>query len=138
MTQAVGLVSDGAVGWDQAVRRERASEIDEAISAWTSGRSNVEAAETLQLSGIDAYPVNNAQGCCDDPQLNAREHHINVPQGYRGTMWTQNCRTRMSRTPAIVWRGGPCLGEDNYEVLSEYLGYDADQIADLAAAEVLG
>ncbi len=138
MTQAVGLVSDGAVGWDQAVRRERASEIDEAISAWTSGRSNVEAAETLQLSGIDAYPVNNAQGCCDDPQLNAREHHINVPQGYRGTMWTQNCRTRMSRTPGVVWRGGPCLGEDNYEVLSEYLGYDADQIADLAAAEVLG
>ena len=44
----------------------------------------------------------------------------------------------MSRTPPAVWRGGPCLGEDNYEVLTEYLGYDADRIADLAAAEVLG
>ncbi len=135
---AVGLDSDEAAGWDQAVRRERAAVIDEAISAWTSECSNVEAAEAFQTHGIDAYPVNNAQGCCDDVQLTAREHHINVPQSHRGTMWTQNCRTRMSRTPPVVWRGGPCLGEDNFEVLTEFLGYDADRIADLAAAEVLG
>ncbi len=135
---AVGLDADGATGWDQATRRERSGEIDEAISAWTSERTNVEAAESLQSSGIDAYPVNNAQGCCDDAQLTAREHHINVPQGHRGTMWTQHCRTRMSRTPPVVWRGGPCLGEDNFEVLTEFLGYDADRVAELAAAEVLG
>ncbi len=134
----IGLAGDGAAGWDQAARRERAAEIEDAITAWTSGRSNAEAAEALQASGIDAYPVNNAQGCCDDPQLQAREHHINVPQGHRGTMWTQNCRTRMSRTPPVVWRGGPCLGEDNFEVLTEFLGYDADRVAELAAAEVLG
>ena len=93
---------------------------------------------SLQASGIDAYPVNNSQGCCDDEQLTARAHHINVPQSHRGTMWTQNCRTRMSRTPPVVRRGGPCLGEDNFEVLTEFLGYDTDRIADLAAAEVLG
>ena len=135
---AVGPDAGGAAGWDQAARRGRAGVIDEAISTWTSERTNVEAAETLQALGIDAYPVNNAQGCCEDAQLQAREHHINVPQSHRGTMWTQNCRTRMSRTPPAVWRGGPCLGEDNFEVLSEFLGYDADRIADLAAAEVLG
>lgn len=134
---AIGLAGDGAAGWDQAARRERAAEIDEAIAAWTSERSNADAAEALQAGGIDAYPVNNAQGCCDDPQFAAREHHINVPQSHRGTMWTQNCRTRLSRTRPVVWRGGPCLGEDNFEVLTEYLGYDAEQIADLAAAEVL-
>ena len=138
LADTIGLADDGVARWDQASRRERAAEIDEAISAWTAGRSNAEAAEALQASGIDAYPVNNAQGCCDDPQLQAREHHINVPQSYRGTMWTQHCRTRMSRTPPVVWRGGPCLGEDNFEVLTEFLGYDADRVADLAAAEVLG
>lgn len=137
LAAAIDLADDGAAGWTQAERRERSAEIDEAVSAWTSGRTNVEAAETLQADGIDAYPVNNAQGCCDDPQLQAREHHMNVPHGYRGTMWTQNCRTRMSRTPPVVRRGGPCLGEDNYEVLTEFLGYDADRIADLAAAEAL-
>ena len=87
---------------------------------------------------MDAYPVNNAVGACEDPQFEHRQHHVNVPHSYRGTMWTHGCRTKMSATPAVVWRGGPCLGEDNYEVLSEFLGYDADHIADLAAAEVLG
>ena len=43
----------------------------------------------------------------------------------------------MSRTPAVLNRGGPCLGEDNFEVLNELLGYSVEQIADLAVAEVL-
>ena len=106
LVAAIGLDLDEAAGWDQAARRERAAPISAAISAWTAERSNTEASETLQASGIDAYPVNNAQGCCDDPQLQAREHHINVPQSHRGTMWTQNCRTRMSATPPVVWRAG--------------------------------
>ena len=42
----------------------------------------------------------------------------------------------MSRTPAVLNRGGPCLGEDNFEVLRGLLGYSVDKIADLAAAEV--
>ena len=31
----------------------------------------------------------------------------------------------------------PPIGEDTFMVLSELLGYDADRIADLAAAEAL-
>ncbi|HCB36777.1 MAG TPA: CoA transferase [Acidimicrobiaceae bacterium] len=132
----VGL--DSLAGLTQAQRRERADEIAAAVSAWTSEHGNDAAARLLQGAGVDAYPVNNAQGCCDDPQLSHRNHHIDVPQSHRGTMWTHNCRTTMSRTPPQVWRGGPCLGEDNFEVLSDFLGYDGDRIADLAAAEVLG
>lgn len=138
LVDVIGAPAAVAASWNQGERREHAAIIDEAISAWTCERPNGGAAETLQNVGVDAYPVNTAQGCCDDPQLQAREHHIEVPQSHRGTMWTQNCRTRMSRTPAIVWRGGPCLGEDNYQVLTEYLGYDSDRVAELAAAEVLG
>ena len=43
----------------------------------------------------------------------------------------------MSRTPAKLERGGPCLGEDNFEILSEFLGYSVDRIAEIAAAEAL-
>lgn len=123
----------------QTERREptMASTIAGAITAWTQARSNDAAAVELQARGVDAYPVNDAYGCCADPQFAHRQHHIEVPHNHRGTMWTHNCRTTMSRTPAVVWRGGPCLGEDNFEVLSNYLGYDTDKIADLAIAEVL-
>ena len=125
------------VGLDQPSRRERMAEIEVSITAWTSQRTNDAAAIELQENGIDAYPVHTADGATEDPQLQHRGHQIEVPHGYRGTMYTHDCRTKLSRTPAVVTRGGPCLGEDNFEILGDLLGYDADRIADLAAAEVL-
>jgi crotonobetainyl-CoA:carnitine CoA-transferase CaiB-like acyl-CoA transferase len=122
---------------DQTARRERRDEIEDAISAWTSTRDNNDAATTLQEAGIDAYAVHDADGVTHDPQLAHRSHHVEVPQTYAGTMWTHACRTKMSRTPAQLHRGGPIRGEDTFDVLTEYLGYDADRIADLAAAELL-
>ena len=122
---------------DQETRRSQRATIDEQISAWSSVRDSTTAAEELQALGVAAYPVHDAAGTNSDPQLAHRQHQIQVPQSHAGQMWTHSCRTKMSRTPAVLNRGGPCLGEDNFEVLSELLGYSMDQIADLAAAEVL-
>ena len=121
----------------QDERREQRSLIDSAIEDWSVSRSNTSAAEELQRNGIAAYEVHDAKGTNTDPQLQHRQHQIRVPQSYAGSMWTHSCRTKMSRTPATLYRGGPCLGEDNFEVLNELLGYSIDQIAELAAAEVL-
>ena len=77
------------------------------------------------------------RGCATTRSWLHRGHHVLVPQGYAGEMWTHGCRTKMSRTPAQLARGGPCLGEDSFEVLTEFLGYDADRVAELAVAEVL-
>ena len=122
---------------DQTTRREHQSVIDDALGAWSSVRNSTTAAEELQALGVAAYPVHDAAGTNSDPQLAHRQHQVRVPQSHAGTMWTHSCRTKMSRTPAVLNRGGPCLGEDNFEVLSELLGYSVDQIADLAASEVL-
>lgn len=135
----VGCIgADDLAGLDQAARRERAEHIADAIAAWTKARSGDEAAQALQAVGVDAYAALNAQGACDDPQFEHRQHQVEVPQSHAGTMWTHACRTRMSRTPAVLRRGGPCLGEDNWEVLTDFLGYSADRVADLAASETLG
>ena len=122
---------------NQTARREQRTIIDERLSAWSSVRDSTAAAEELQGLGVAAYPVHDAAGTNSDPQLAHRQHQIQVPQSHAGTMWTHSCRTKMSRTPAVLNRGGPCLGEDNFEVLSELLGYSVEQIADLAVAEVL-
>ena len=42
-------------------------------------------------------------------------------------------QSQLSRTPGRLRKPGPCVGEDSYEVLSEILGKDADEIADLLA-----
>jgi len=131
------LKLDDLANADQTIRREHRAAIHEQINAWSSVRNSTNAAEELQALGVAAYPVHDAAGTNSDPQLAHRQHQIRVPQSHAGQMWTHSCRTKMSRTPAVLNRGGPCLGEDNFEVLSELLGYSIDQIADLAAAEVL-
>ena len=131
------LKLDDLANADQTIRREQQATIHEQINAWSSVRNSTAAAEELQALGVAAYPVHDAAGTNSDPQLAHRQHQIRVPQSHAGQMWTHSCRTKMSRTPAVLNRGGPCLGEDNFEVLSEMLGYSIDQIADLAAAEVL-
>ena len=35
----------------------------------------------------------------------------------------------MSRSPGMVWRGGPRLGQDTDEILKTVLGYGDDEIA---------
>ncbi len=118
-------------------RRAHRDEIEAAITAWSSGAANDDVAATLQGMGVEAYPVHDTIGVTGDPQLAHRGHLVKVPQSHAGEMWTHACRTKMSRTPARLERGGACEGEDTFEILSEILGYDADRIAELAAAEVL-
>lgn len=131
------LARHDLAGVDQSTRRARRDEIDAAIAGWTSTRHNDEAAVALQEAGVDAYPVHDSDGVTLDPQLAHRGHHVEVAQSYAGVMWTHACRTKMSRTPAQLRRGGPNHGEDTFEVLTEYLGYDPDRVADLAVARVL-
>jgi crotonobetainyl-CoA:carnitine CoA-transferase CaiB-like acyl-CoA transferase len=135
LAAVIGLDSLTAI--NQLERREQSALIDEAVTVWSSARDNDSAAEELQNAGVAAYPVHDAAGTNTDPQLRHRQHQIQVPQSHAGSMWTHSCRTKMSRTPAVLTRGGPCLGEDNFEILSELLGYSVDKIADLAASEVL-
>ena len=54
-----------------------------------------------------------------------------------GATTVEGSRFRLSRTPAQIERAAPSFGRDNFEVLTEILGYDGERVADLAAAGVL-
>ncbi|HBQ04230.1 MAG TPA: hypothetical protein DD646_02765 [Acidimicrobiaceae bacterium] len=119
-------------------RRSRQDELEELISGWTSSRPNSEVMEHCVAAGIPAHQVQNSRHTLVDPQLKHRNHFIEVGHPTQGTTTIENSRFVMSRTPAVVTYGGPTWGEHNWEILTEELGYDADRIADLAIAEVLG
>ena len=72
-----------------------------------------------------------------DPQLAHRDHFVEVPHEIHGTSIVEGSRFRLSRTPAKIERSGPTFGQHNFHVLESILGYDADRIAELAAAGVL-
>ena len=44
---------------------------------------------------------------------------------------------RMSETPAMIRDRAPFLGEHNEKILGKYLGYSAEQIADLTKEGIL-
>lgn len=120
-----------------AERRERADEIDEAISAWTSSREGSEADALLQRGGIPAHAIPTSVTMPTDGQLVHRNHFRNVTHATNGTMWVEGARFAMSRSSDGIHHGGPTYGEHTFEVLERLLGYDADQIAELAVAGVL-
>ena len=107
------------------------------LTAWTSDLDGVELMGELQAKGVAAHIVQNAPELLADPQLVHRRHFVDVAHAKQETTVVEGSRFRMSRTPAVVERGGPTFGEHTFDILTETLGYDGDRIAELAAAELL-
>jgi benzylsuccinate CoA-transferase BbsF subunit len=118
-------------------RLERRRELDETVAAWTASRTAAEVQDCLQAVGVAAHELLDSAGCWADPQLHHRGHFQELSHPHHGTVRVQGPRLHFSRTVSSVSRAAPPLGEDTFDVLHELLGYDADHIAELAAAEVL-
>jgi crotonobetainyl-CoA:carnitine CoA-transferase CaiB-like acyl-CoA transferase len=117
----------------------RHDEIDEMITAWTMGHSGDELMARLQVLGVAAHTVQNSEQLANDPQLQHREHFVEVAHATQpnGVTSVEGTRFKLSRTPAVIEFGAPTYGEHTFDVLTEVLGYDGDRIAELAVAELL-
>jgi formyl-CoA transferase len=71
------------------------------------------------------------------PQLLAREMVVRLPHAKLGTVAVPGVAVKLSDTPGAVRHLAPELGEHNAEVYRELLGFDADEIARLRAAELI-
>ena len=113
-------------------------ELDGIVSEWTRERAKGEAETLLQARGVAAHAVQNSAEALKDPQLVHRGgHFVELPHDIHGTTTVEGSRFRLSRTPAKIERAAPTFGQHNFHVLETILGYDAERIADLAAAGVL-
>lgn len=117
-------------------RLEAADRLDEELTAWTSARNVEEIEETLVAAAVAVHGIQNSDECLTDPQLRHRGHFINVDHPDRGCV-VEACRFQLSRSTAGPTSRAPFLGENTFDVLTDILGLDPDEIADLAAAEVL-
>lgn len=107
------------------------------VERWTVTQDRFQLQEMLQGHDIAAHIVVDSADAVADPQLIHRNHFRRVPQTYAGETIVEGSHYQLSRTPSETLWGGPPIGEHTFEVLSDMLGYDGDQIADLAAAEAL-
>jgi crotonobetainyl-CoA:carnitine CoA-transferase CaiB-like acyl-CoA transferase len=120
-----------------AERLTRQAELDERINAWTTGQDPLELQVRLQHLGVPAHQVQNSPEVLADPQLVHRDHFHEVPHDIYGHTWAENYGFRHSRSDGTPRRPGPMWGEHNYEILTGFLGYDGDRVAELVIAGVL-
>jgi len=113
-------------------------ELDAILSEWTRECEKGEAEALLQARGVPAHALSSSSAeALEDPQLMHRGHFVELPHEIHGTTTVEGSRFQLSRTPAKIERAAPTFGRDNFYVLETILGYDAERIAELAAAGVL-
>ncbi len=129
---------DEWVSWTLPERRDNHDTIDAAITAWTLGWTNQEAAAALQTAGLPAAPVADAQDLMEDPHLAACGFFTDLTHRVAGTHAWHGLACRLSETPAVARSAAPCLGEHNREVLIAWAGCTDAEVDALLATNVIG
>jgi len=119
-----------------ADRLHQAALLDEIVETWTKLATAQEVEATLQAEGIPAHVVATSADTLADPQLQFREHFIELDHPLHGKTVVERSRYKLSRTPAEVKRAAPTFGQDKDYILRDILHYDKDRIAALETAGV--
>jgi crotonobetainyl-CoA:carnitine CoA-transferase CaiB-like acyl-CoA transferase len=123
-----------AAAADRLVNRE---ELDAAIAAWTRAFEAARLEEILQAVGVPVHRVATSADVCQDPQLAARRHIVELEDPRLGTVLLETSRMRLSRTPATAAWPGPEVGQHNDFVLRDILGMSDEAITELVIDEAL-
>jgi crotonobetainyl-CoA:carnitine CoA-transferase CaiB-like acyl-CoA transferase len=113
-----------------AARIENRALVDEAVGAWFAGKTRDEALRLMREAHVTAGPVYTIADAVADPHFREREIIVEVDDAELGGVPMHNIVPRLSRTPGVLRRPAPRLGEHTDAILAE-AGLDADAIARL-------
>jgi len=121
---------------DNMARVANRDALDEIVAAAIGAHDLAGLRERFAEHEVAFSPINDIADVFADPQMQAREAIVAVPDSELGTVRMQGVVPRFSDTPARVRVAGPALGEHNDEVWRE-LGFDDAQIARMRARGVI-
>jgi crotonobetainyl-CoA:carnitine CoA-transferase CaiB-like acyl-CoA transferase len=130
--------ADGLAGLAEAERRARHDELDARIGGWTREQPADAAQQALQARRIPAARVLDTDAIHWDAQLAARgfwhflPHPCTPPWPQPASAW------RLVEASPRPRRHAPLFGEHNREILGGLLGVSDAELAELAAAGVIG
>ena len=133
------LAGDARFATNDARVRNREACIAELRPVFAA-RAGADWLAALEEAGIGCGPINRLDQVFDDPHVKARGMVAEVAHKASGGAPARLIASplRLSATPAGIRLPPPLLGEHSEEVLSEVLGCDDAEIAELRAAGVVG
>ena len=123
-----------AIGRDDLVDEPDPAARDAALTAWTRARTAGEAAALLQAAGVRAAPMLRVVELPDQPQFQALGTFRTATHPLLAQPVTVEAAPARSRLAAPEQRPAPRLGEHSADVLADWLGLSAAEIAALAKA----
>jgi formyl-CoA transferase len=120
-----------------AARAEHKAEVDEMVAAWTKTRDKYEAMDIIGAAGIPAGAVLDTMELYNDKTFEDRGIMQVVQHPERGPFKMVAWPVRFGGRPPEL-KPAPLLGEHTADVLSGWLGLDADTVKGLKAGKVVG
>ena len=124
-----------------ATNAERVGHREELISLLTpvfTTRSNVEWIAALETANVPCGPINRVDQVFADPQAQARGLTISMPHAGSGELDLVASPLRLEKTPPEYRHAPPLLGQHTSEILYDVLGLDAEEVATLQRAQIIG
>ncbi|MBS4023822.1 MAG: CoA transferase [Dethiobacter sp.] len=112
-------------------RVENYTELEPLLQKQLKVKTSTEWVETLTEAGIPCGPINTVPDIINDPQVKAREMIVDVESPAAGTVGLAGIPIKFSLSPGSVRKAAPVLGEDNTEVLKNFLGLSQQEIDEL-------
>lgn len=119
-------------------RRRIESEIEAAITQWTSTRTPDEAMNTLQAAGVASGVARMPIELLKDPQLHATGFIHEIDRAFIGKHPQPSMPFREAEKPFPIRSAPPTLGEHNHEILGGLLGLSDAEIDALARDGIIG
>ncbi len=117
-------------------RASHADELDAAIGSWIAGRDLGDVVRAFEQAQAAIAPIYDVSDVMRDPQYQALESIVTVPDAELGAVKMQNVLFRMMGTPGRVRWAGRRLGQDNAAVYAA-LGVSPGRLAELRAKGVV-
>jgi crotonobetainyl-CoA:carnitine CoA-transferase CaiB-like acyl-CoA transferase len=123
---------------DSLSRWQHQDELDKLIEAWTAEHDHCQVMHLLQAAGVGAAPVLTASELLSDPHLAERGFFETYDHPEMGGHPYPGMHFKLSETPGSIRMPAPCLGQHNEYILGGLLGLSREEMAQLAAEQVIG
>jgi len=119
-----------------AERAQHADLLDAAVASWIAARDKEEVMRAFEAADAAVAPVYDVQDIMSDPQYQALESIVSLPDDDLGAVKMQNVMFRMLGTPGRIRWAGRRLGQDNESVFAE-IGVSTERLAELRGNGVI-